>query len=132
MRARIGHETASGADFTIAQTGAGTAFRITSTGNLTLLGTCVDDLGDCATPDYVFEQDYEMLTLEQLEAFITANKHLPNVPSAADVKANGFNVQGMTNATLEKVEELVLYTLQQQKTIEDLQARLKALEEKQQ
>ena len=85
-----------------------------------------------STPDYVFEPDYEMMTLEQLEAFITANKHLPNVPSAADVKANGFSVQGMANATLEKVEELVLYTLQQQKTIEDLQARLKALEEKQQ
>jgi len=104
-----------------------------TTGDLTLTGDCTDSNGaggtqGCDVADYVFEEDYEMLSLKELEAFITANKHLPNVPSAAEVAENGHSVRGMNYAVLAKVEELVLYTIQQQKTIEDLQARLKALE----
>ena len=114
-----------------------TEFSLDADGTLTLLGSCLEDDGanQCGTPDYVFEEDYEFMSLEELEAFIKANKHLPGVPSAAEVRENGFVVQGMANATLEKVEELVLYTLDQQKTInaqqetiEQQQALLKQLE----
>ena len=105
-----------------------------SNGNMTLAGTCSDTDGaggtqDC-NADYVFDDDYEMLTLEELEAFIAANKHLPNVPSTADIEQNGHNVKSFSYAVLAKVEELVLYTLQQQKTIDKLEARLESLEKR--
>ncbi len=80
-------------------------------------------------PDYVFEDDYQMLSLKELEAFVKKNRHLPNVPSAEDIKKEGaLNMTLMQMRLLEKVEELTLYTIQQQKTIEELEARLKALE----
>jgi hypothetical protein len=107
-------------------------------GNLVVTGTCTG----CAAPDYVFEPDYELRSLGELEAFLKTNKHLPGVPSAAEFETNGINMRDMNYALLEKVEELVLYTLQQQKTIdqqqkatdqqqktiEDLQQRLLKLE----
>lgn len=69
-----------------------------------------------------------MLTLEELEAYVKANKHLPGVPSAAEFYANGINVRDMDYTLLKKIEEVVLYTIEQQKTIEELQERLKKLE----
>ncbi|MEI2738312.1 MAG: hypothetical protein V9F01_05960 [Chitinophagaceae bacterium] len=74
-------------------------------------------------PDYVFEDNYHLMPLSDLEKSIRKNKHLPNVPSAADIEKNGINLGPMTSALLEKVEELTLYIIQ-------LEKRLKALEEK--
>jgi hypothetical protein len=96
-----------------------------STGNvliendLIVTGQCSEADGACA-PDYVFEPDYELLSLEELSAFVAENKHLPNVPSAAEVEANGINMRRFNFAMLEKIEELVLYTLEQQSTIDAL------------
>jgi hypothetical protein len=75
-------------------------------------------------PDYVFDDDYDLMPLNQLGAFVTANKHLPNIPSAADVNAGRLNMTQMQLALLEKVEELTLYTLDQDRTIGDMNARL--------
>lgn len=74
-------------------------------------------------PDYVFEDNYKLMPLADLEQSIRKNKHLPNVPSAADIDKNGINLGPMTSALLEKVEELTLYIIQ-------LEKRLKAVEEK--
>lgn len=74
-------------------------------------------------PDYVFEDNYPLLPISDLEAAIRKNKHLPNVPSATDIEKNGINLGPMTSALLEKVEELTLYIIQ-------LEKRLKAVEEK--
>ena len=74
-------------------------------------------------PDYVFEDNYHLMPLSDLEKSIRKNKHLPNVPSAADIEKNGINLGQMSSALLEKVEELTLYIIQ-------LEKRLKALEEK--
>lgn len=68
--------------------------------------------------DYVFETDYDLLSLVEVEQFITTNKHLPNVPSAAEVKANGIDIAQMDEILLRKVEELTLYTIEQEKLIE--------------
>jgi hypothetical protein len=76
-----------------------------------------------AVPDYVFDASYELRTLDELAAFIKTNKHLPNVPSAQQVKENGMNIVTMPLNLLEKIEELTLYTLQQQEAIETLQAQ---------
>ncbi len=91
-------------------------------GNLVISGDCTEQNGACA--DYVFEPDYELRPLDELQAFIAANKHLPNVPSAEQMKQNGVNMTKLSGRLLEKIEELTLYTLQQQELIEELQVSL--------
>jgi len=60
-----------------------------------------------------------------LESFIIENKHLPNVPSAYDIgEAGGINITKMQLTLLEKVEELTLYMLAQQKEIEELRSQI--------
>jgi len=83
--------------------------------------------GSVYVPDYVFAQDYELMPLNDLRAFIAENQHLPNVPSAAEVGEKGLNMTRMQLAVLEKVEELTLYTLEQQKKIDALEAQLEML-----
>lgn len=73
-----------------------------------------------SVPDYVFAKDYKLRSLQELEAFVNTNKHLPNIPSAKAVEKNGQDVGDMQLKLLEKVEELVLYTIDQQKTIESV------------
>jgi hypothetical protein len=68
------------------------------------------------------------MSLDDLAAFIDENKHLPNVPSDAEVKATrAINVNEFQMRLLEKVEELTLYTLQQHETIGALQAEVAEL-----
>lgn len=83
---------------------------------------------DVPAADYVFEEDYNLLSLEEVESFITENKHLPEVPSAAEFKENGYSVGTMDEILLKKVEELTLYIIAQQKLIEQQNERLKQLE----
>jgi hypothetical protein len=101
---------------------------LTRAGDLTIQGQCSEQAtGTCA--DYVFEPGYEYLSLEDLQAFITENKHLPNVPSTDEIRRNGLSVQNFQGRLLEKVEELVLYTLEQQDEIDELkQANAELLE----
>jgi hypothetical protein len=74
--------------------------------------------------DYVFASDYQLPTIGEVEAFIKENKHLPNVPSAAQVEAEGINVADMARIQQEKIEELMLYIIQQNKRIEALEAKM--------
>lgn len=69
-------------------------------------------------PDYVFEEDYDLPTLDELESFITANKHLPEVPSAAEMEEEGIVLGDMNMLLLKKIEELTLYAIALQKTID--------------
>lgn len=62
-------------------------------------------------PDYVFEPDYPLLSPLQLEEFVTTQKHLPGVPSLAEVEAQGLNLKQLLLALLEKTEENTLYLL---------------------
>ncbi|MDW3192258.1 MAG: hypothetical protein R8G66_07830 [Cytophagales bacterium] len=82
-------------------------------------------------PDYVFEEDYELHDLGELEDFIIKHKHLPGVISQLEVKEKGL-VSGkqMTITLLEKVEELTLYTIQQHKALQEQQAYNAALLER--
>ena len=70
------------------------------------------------------------MSLQETEHFIKANKHLPNVPSAAAVEANGVNLGEMNAILIQKVEELTLYILQQDKKITDLQNQMNELKTK--
>lgn len=75
-------------------------------------------------PDFVFEENYNLPSLTAVENYINENKHLPNVPSAAEVEQNGVDLGEMDKILLQKVEELTLYVIQQQKQIEALQKEL--------
>lgn len=75
-----------------------------------------------AWPDYVFSENYQLTTLEELEAFIKSNKHLPEVPSASEVEANGVKLGEMNALLLKKIEELTLYVIDQDKSINTFRA----------
>jgi hypothetical protein len=78
-------------------------------------------------PDYVFAKNYKLPKLNEVEQHILAKKHLPNVPSAADVAENGIIVGDMQKTLLRKIEELTLYIIDQQKQIDSLRADLSKL-----
>ena len=78
--------------------------------------------------DFVFESGYQLRTLEELEDFIARYGHLPGIPSAEEVKINGVALGEMQKLLLQKVEELVLYTIQQQKQIEELRQMLEKMD----
>ncbi|MCZ2140600.1 MAG: hypothetical protein LC096_04335, partial [Bacteroidia bacterium] len=72
--------------------------------------------------DYVFAEDYNLLPLDHVEAFIKENKHLPNVPSAEAMAENGLDVATMDAKLMEKIEELTLYLIEMKKEIKALKA----------
>jgi hypothetical protein len=74
--------------------------------------------------DYVFAKDYNLKPLAEVEAFIAKNNHLPNVPSAAQVKEEGLALGDMSRIQQEKIEELTLYIIAQNKRLEALEAKM--------
>jgi len=70
-----------------------------------------------SVPDYVFSKDYALRTIPELEEFIKANSHLPNIPNAKEIEANGQNLGEMQLKLLEKIEELTLYVIGQEKSL---------------
>jgi hypothetical protein len=74
--------------------------------------------------DYVLAPDYKLRSLSEIEAFIKENQHLPEVPSEKEVYENGIAVTEMLQIQMKKIEELTLYTIQQQKEIDALKALL--------
>jgi hypothetical protein len=81
-------------------------------------------------PDYVFEKDYNLQPLPEVEAYIQANKHLPDVPSATEMKSKGLNVEEMNLLLLKKVEELTLHLIEMKKENDAVKERLNKLENK--
>jgi hypothetical protein len=75
-------------------------------------------------PDYVFEKDYDLPTLDSIKAYIDKNKHLPEVPSAKEFEKDGVNLGEINMLLLKKVEELTLYLIQQQKEIDELKKKV--------
>jgi len=80
--------------------------------------------------DYVFHPDYELMPLHKVEQFVKTNRHLPEIPSATEVKENGLNMGEMQNKLLQKIEELTLYMIDQQKRIEELKDEIEELKRK--
>ncbi|MBL6446418.1 hypothetical protein JMN32_08870, partial [Fulvivirga sp. 29W222] len=81
-------------------------------------------------PDYVFEVEYKLPSLATVEEYIKKEKHLPEVPSASEIAEEGLDLGKMDATLLKKVEELTLYTIDQEKKIKEQQERLKAQEER--
>lgn len=87
--------------------------------------------------DYVFASDYKLMPLKEVEAFVKENKHLPGVASAKTLAKEGIDLGAMQAKQMEKIEELTLYLIEQNKQIEkqnkeieELKEQMKALLEK--
>ena len=78
--------------------------------------------------DYVFDPNYKLSSLDEIEAFIKEKKHLPEVPSASQVIEEGIDVAQMNAILLKKIEELTLLMIEQNKTIKDLQNKVNDLQ----
>lgn len=85
----------------------------------------VDVAANNGWADYVFKKDYKLMPLKEVEHFITNNGHLPEVPSTEEAIKNGIELKEMNILLLKKVEELTLYTIEQQKRIEALEKKVK-------
>lgn len=74
--------------------------------------------------DYVFKENYDLKPLDELERYIKEHGHLPNIPSEKEVVESGYDVHDMNVRFLEKIEELTLYSIEQNKKINALVKKL--------
>ena len=90
----------------------GPEFTLTAEGDLTIPGNFISGATTLNVPDYVFADDYALRPLSEVQAFIDAHSHLPDVPSAAQIAEDGLDMTAMQMTMLKKIEELTLYTLE--------------------
>jgi hypothetical protein len=79
--------------------------------------------------DYVFDENYSLMPLSEVESFLKANKHLPAIPSEKAMKDEGIDLAEMNVKMMEKIEELTLYLIQQNKELEQVKAELETLKQ---
>ncbi|WP_106916864.1 cell wall anchor protein [Chryseobacterium aurantiacum] len=79
--------------------------------------------------DYVFKKGYKLRSLEEVEKHISEKGHLPNIPSAKEVEKDGINLGEMDAKLLEKIEELTLYSIEQNKQLKSQSEEIKELRE---
>lgn len=87
----------------------------------------VDLLGGC---DFVFKDDYKLMNLNDLEKFVKTNQHLPEVAPEKEMIENGLNMRDFQMKLLQKIEELTLYTIEQNKKIQSLEKMVKKIKSK--
>lgn len=81
-----------------------------------------------AHPDYVFNDDYDLKSLDEVNAFIKTNGHLPGIPSENEALENGLKIGEMQTKLLEKIEELTLYMIEQNEEITKIKKQNEMLE----
>lgn len=72
--------------------------------------------------DFVFEEDYKLKLLSEVETFVKENKHLPEIPSEKQMQENGLSMNEFQIKLLQKIEELTLYTISQEKRLNEQQS----------
>lgn len=97
------------------------------------------DLNGAVAPDYVFESyflgsseikpQYTLLSLDEIAAYVEKYYHLPGVPSAKEMEKEGLSLKEMNLLLLEKIEELTLYAIEQQKEIDALKEKVSKIED---
>jgi hypothetical protein len=81
-------------------------------------------------PDYVFKKEYQLTPLSEVEKYINANGHLPEIPSALEVQEDGIALGELNNTLVKKIEELTLHLIEQQKQLTEQGKLIKELQEK--
>jgi len=131
-RIRVGGSgTGSINGFEIQTVGDTKLFRISHEGNAAIYGKLEAKeikVQLAPTADFVFDEEYELRKIDEVESFIKENKHLPDFPSGKEIEKNGINVGEMDAKLLQKIEELTLYLIEQSKLNQILQERVNRLE----
>jgi len=78
--------------------------------------------------DFVFQPDYQLPTLHEIETYIKSNQHLPGMPTAAEVEKEGLDLGETDKKLLQKIEELTLYLIDQQKQLKSQQEQINLLQ----
>jgi hypothetical protein len=110
--------------------GAGASIPVGSTYKMAIAGGIITEKVRVATngtafwADFVFDKNYHLRPLSEVESFIKTNKHLPEIPSTSEVTKNGIDLAETQALILQKVEELTLYVIQQNKKIEKLERKV--------
>lgn len=112
-------------DLRIATTTQATGYALSVNGKIACTEVLVQ--ATASWPDYVFAPEYELMSLKSVEESILENNHLPGIPSAKQVEAEGIKLGDMQRMLLEKVEELTLYLIEQDKVINQLKEEVEAL-----
>jgi|GEM_PF-3178688 len=99
-------------------------YKLAVAGDMQVQGKIMMNNWTIEAPDYVFEKGYKLPSLKEVEKNIAKVKHLPGVPSAAEMK-KGVDLTEMNMTLLKKVEELTLYVINQNKEIEHLKSKIK-------
>lgn len=79
-------------------------------------------------PDYVFDEQYKLPSLQEVEQFIKAHRHLPDVPSAGEIRQDGLNLGEMNAILLKKLEELTLYVIELKHENDNADAAISAMQ----
>lgn len=88
------------------------------------------DMSGPLVPDYVFANDYKLKSLQEVEAYIKQNKHLPEIPSAKEIEKDGLMLAEMNMSLLKKIEEMTLYMIEMKKENESLKCNYQLLEKR--
>jgi hypothetical protein len=113
--------------------GTGATIPLGSTYKMAIAGGIITEKVRVATngtafwADFVFDKNYHLRPLLEVESFIKTNKHLPEIPSSSEVTKNGIDLAETQALLLQKVEELTLYLIEQNKKIELLERKLKRI-----
>ena len=102
----------------------GSTYKLAVSGGILTEKVRVATKGTPFWADFVFESTFKLKSLKEVEDFIKENKHLPDVPSTSDVTKNGIDLAETQAILLQKIEELTLYVIQQQKDINKLKKRI--------
>jgi hypothetical protein len=103
----------------------GSIYKLAVAGKIAAWGEVRVFTDNTPFPDYVFDPTYQLPSLEETEKYVKENRHLPEVPSAAEIEKDGMSLNGMNTILLKKVEELTLHIIKQNKRIEALEKKLK-------
>jgi hypothetical protein len=115
-------------DLRIGTTNQATGYSVSVNGKIACEEVLVQDALNW--PDYVFEEKYALMDLGTLEQILRKQHHLPGVPSAKEIEENGLHLGGMQKALTEKVEELTLYIIEQDKKIKAMEEKINGLMER--
>mgnify|MGYP003860496621 CR=1 FL=1 len=101
--------------------------KLTVAGNI---NACEVKVEVNAGADFIFGESYQPITLKELESYIYQHKHLPDIAPASEMEANGIQLAEMNIKLLQKIEELTLYTIDQENRLEKLEGENQVLKQK--
>jgi len=106
---------------------AGSSYKMAVAGGIITEKVRVATNGTTFWADFVFDKSYKLRSLNEVAKYIKLNKHLPDVPSTAEVTQQGIDLANTQAILLQKIEELTLYVIEQNKKIERLNKKVRQL-----